>query len=108
MQTSLTINGIDFNKELDLLLEYLKLKNTENSFTHLFWHYYREYGIVLNKRHLPRISSFNQYKQYKLKHKTSVECMSSSRTHNLIRSINLIINNCNSLKRLTAIAYTLC
>ena len=34
--------------------------------------------------------------------------MSSSRTHNLIRSKNLIINNCNSLKRLTAIAYTLC
>ena len=34
--------------------------------------------------------------------------MSSSRTLNLIRSRNLIINNCNSLKRLTAIAYTLC
>ena len=34
--------------------------------------------------------------------------MSSSRTHNLIRSRNFKINNCNSLKRLTAIAYTLC
>ena len=34
--------------------------------------------------------------------------MSSSRTLNLIRSRNFIINNCNSLKRLTAIAYTLC
>ena len=37
-----------------------------------------------------------------------VECMSSSRTQNLIRSRNLNINNCNSLKHLTAIAYTLC
>ena len=34
--------------------------------------------------------------------------MSSSRTINLIRSTNININNCNSLKRLTAIAYTLC
>lgn len=34
--------------------------------------------------------------------------MSSSRTRNLIRSRNFNINNCNSLKRLTAIAYTLC
>ena len=34
--------------------------------------------------------------------------MSSSRTQNLIRSRKLNINNCNSLKRLTAIAYTLC
>ena len=34
--------------------------------------------------------------------------MSSSRTQNLNRSRNLNINNCNSLKRLTAIAYTLC
>ena len=34
--------------------------------------------------------------------------MSSSRTQNLIRSRNLNINNCNSLKSLTAIAYTLC
>lgn len=34
--------------------------------------------------------------------------MSSSRTQNLIRMINFNINNCNSLKRLTAIAYTLC
>ena len=34
--------------------------------------------------------------------------MSSSRTQNLIRSRNLNINNCNSFKRLTAIAYTLC
>ena len=34
--------------------------------------------------------------------------MSSSRTQNLIRSIKFNINNCNSLKRLTAIAYTLC
>ena len=38
----------------------------------------------------------------------TVECMSSSRTQNLIRIRNLNINNCNSLKRLTAIAYTLC
>lgn len=34
--------------------------------------------------------------------------MSSSRTQNLIKSRKLNINNCNSLKRLTAIAYTLC
>ena len=34
--------------------------------------------------------------------------MSSSRTLDFIRSRNLNINNCNSLKRLTAIAYTLC
>ena len=34
--------------------------------------------------------------------------MSSSRTQNIIRSRNLNINNCNSLKYLTAIAYTLC
>ena len=34
--------------------------------------------------------------------------MSSSHAQNLIRSRNLNINNCNSLKRLTAIAYTLC
>ena len=34
--------------------------------------------------------------------------MGSSRTQNLIRSRKLNINNCNSLKRLTAIAYTLC
>ncbi len=34
--------------------------------------------------------------------------MSSSRTQNLIRSTKFNINNCNSLKRLTAIAYTLC
>jgi NADH/NAD ratio-sensing transcriptional regulator Rex len=34
--------------------------------------------------------------------------VSSSRTLNLIKSRNLNINNCNSLKRLTAIAYTLC
>ncbi len=34
--------------------------------------------------------------------------MSSSRTLNFIRSRNLIINNSNSLKSLTAIAYTLC
>ena len=34
--------------------------------------------------------------------------MSSSRTQNIIRSRNLNIKNCNSLKCLTAIAYTLC
>ena len=34
--------------------------------------------------------------------------MSSSRTQNLIRSRKFNINNSNSLKRLTAIAYTLC
>ena len=34
--------------------------------------------------------------------------MSSSRTQNIIRSRNLNIKNCNSLKYLTAIAYTLC
>ncbi len=34
--------------------------------------------------------------------------MSSSRTQNTIRNRKLIINNRNSLKRLTAIAYTLC
>ena len=34
--------------------------------------------------------------------------MSSSRTRNLIRSRKFNINNCNSLKCLTAIAYTLC
>ena len=34
--------------------------------------------------------------------------MSSSRTQNLIRMIKFNINNCNSLKRLTAIVYTLC
>lgn len=34
--------------------------------------------------------------------------MSSSRTQNLVRSKKLNINNCNSLKRLTTIAYTLC
>lgn len=32
--------------------------------------------------------------------------MSSSWTQNLIRSTKFNINNCNSLKRLTAIAYT--
>lgn len=34
--------------------------------------------------------------------------MSSSRILNLIKNRKLNINNCNSLKRLTAIAYTLC
>ena len=34
--------------------------------------------------------------------------MSSSRTQNLIKSRKFNINNCNSLKCLTAIAYTLC
>ena len=34
--------------------------------------------------------------------------MSSSLTQNLIRMTKFNINNCNSLKRLTAIAYTLC
>ena len=38
----------------------------------------------------------------------SVGCMSSSQTQNLIRSTKFNINNCNSLKRLMAIAYTLC
>jgi hypothetical protein len=38
----------------------------------------------------------------------TAECMSSSRTQKLIKSTELNINNCNSLKRLTAIAYTLC
>ena len=34
--------------------------------------------------------------------------MSSSRIQNLISITKFNINNCNSLKRLTAIAYTLC
>ena len=34
--------------------------------------------------------------------------MSSVRTLNLIRSTKLNINNCNNLKSLTVIAYTLC
>ena len=34
--------------------------------------------------------------------------MSSSRTQNIIRSRKLNIKNCNSLKYLTTIAYTLC
>ena len=34
--------------------------------------------------------------------------MSTSQTQNLIRSTKLNIKNCNSLKYLTAIAYTLC
>ena len=38
----------------------------------------------------------------------TTECISSSQTQNFIISIKFNINNCNSLKRLTAIAYTLC
>ena len=50
----------------------------------------------------------SQLKKEKQLFLITFECISSSRTQDLIRSKNLNINNCNSLKRLTAIAYTLC